>query len=74
MDRQLLINVDNLIDLLECIQDANKGMTQEVEKTIDEVITIIYDLEAGNSNTQLYKQAGNSIVKNVLCEVFKQMM
>ena len=27
-----------------------------------------------NSNTQLYKQAGNSIVKNVLCEVFKQMM
>lgn len=25
-----------------------------------------------NSNTQLYKQAGNSIVKNILCEVFKQ--
>lgn len=52
MDKQLLINGDNLIDLLECIQDANKGMTQEVEKTIDEVITIIYDLAAGNSNTQ----------------------
>lgn len=50
--RQLLINGDNLIDLLECIQDANKGMTQEVEKTIDEVITIIYDLAAGNSSTQ----------------------
>ena len=29
---------------------------------------------AVNSNTQLYKQAGNSIVKNVLCEVFRQMM
>lgn len=29
---------------------------------------------AVNSNTQLYKQAGNSIVKNVLCEVFKQML
>lgn len=29
---------------------------------------------AVNSNTQLYKQAGNSIVKNVLCEVFKQMI
>ena len=28
--------------------------------------------EKVNSNTQLYKQAGNSIVKNVLCEVFKQ--
>lgn len=24
-----------------------------------------------NSNTQLYKQAGNSIVKNVLCEIFR---
>lgn len=30
--------------------------------------------EKVNSNTQLYKQAGNSIVKNVLCEVFKQMI
>ena len=30
--------------------------------------------EKVNSNTQLYKQAGNSIVKNVLCEIFKQMM
>ena len=29
---------------------------------------------AVNSNTQLYKQAGNSIVKNVLCEVFKQLL
>lgn len=30
--------------------------------------------EKVNSNTQLYKQAGNSIVKNVLCEVFKQLI
>lgn len=30
--------------------------------------------QAVNSNTQLYKQAGNSIVKNVLCEVFKQLI
>jgi len=30
--------------------------------------------EAVNSNTQLYKQAGNSIVKNCLCEIFKQMI
>ena len=30
--------------------------------------------EAGNSNTQLYKQAGNSIVKNVLIAVFGQMI
>lgn len=30
--------------------------------------------EAVNSNTQLYKQAGNSIVKNVLCEVFRALI
>lgn len=30
--------------------------------------------EKVNSNTQLYKQAGNSIVKNVLCEVFRQLL
>ena len=30
--------------------------------------------QAVNSNTQLYKQAGNSIVKNVLCEVFKELI
>lgn len=30
--------------------------------------------EIGNSNTQLYKQAGNSIVKNVLVAVFGQML
>ena len=30
--------------------------------------------EAVCSNTQLYKQAGNSIVKNVLCEIFKELM
>ncbi len=30
--------------------------------------------ESINSNTQLYKQAGNSIVKNVLIAVFGQMI
>ncbi len=30
--------------------------------------------EAVNSNTQLYKQAGNSIVKDVLMAIFKQML
>lgn len=30
--------------------------------------------EAVNSNTQLYKQAGNSIVKAVLMAIFRQMM
>lgn len=30
--------------------------------------------QAVNSNTQLYKQAGNSIVKNVLMEIFEQML
>ena len=27
-----------------------------------------------NSDTQLYKQAGNSIVVNVLCAIFKEML
>lgn len=27
-----------------------------------------------NSNTQLYKQAGNSIVKDVLMAIFRQMI
>lgn len=30
--------------------------------------------EAVNSNTQLYKQAGNSIVRNVLVAIFGQMI
>jgi len=30
--------------------------------------------EAGLSDTQLYKQAGNSIVVDVLCAIFKQML
>ena len=29
--------------------------------------------EQVNSNTQLYKQAGNSIVKNCMCEIFKKL-
>jgi DNA (cytosine-5)-methyltransferase 1 len=29
---------------------------------------------AVNSNTQLYKQAGNSICKNVLMAIFKEML
>ena len=30
--------------------------------------------EAVNSNSQLYKQAGNSIVKDVLMAVFRQLL
>jgi DNA (cytosine-5)-methyltransferase 1 len=33
-----------------------------------------YKAEKVNSNTQLYKQAGNSICKNVLEAVFSQLM
>lgn len=33
-----------------------------------------YKAEKVNSNSQLYKQAGNSIVKQVLMAIFKQMM
>ena len=30
--------------------------------------------ESVNSNTQLYKQAGNSIVRNVICEIFSNLI
>ena len=33
-----------------------------------------YKAEKVNSNTQLYKQAGNSIVVNVLMAIFGQML
>jgi len=33
-----------------------------------------YKAEQVNSNTQLYKQAGNSIVLNCLCAIFGQMI
>lgn len=39
--------------------DFNEGAFDEAEKV--------------NSNTQLYKQAGNSIVVNVLTAIFGQM-
>lgn len=33
-----------------------------------------YKAKSVNSNSQLYNQAGNSIVKNVLVEIFKQLI
>jgi len=42
MHRNLSVNVDELIDLLECIQDSNENI--DVIQTIDEVITVVYDL------------------------------
>lgn len=46
--RDIQINVDKLIDLLECIQDATDDRT--VIETIDEVITIVYDLAKEEEN------------------------
>jgi DNA (cytosine-5)-methyltransferase 1 len=40
------------------------GFTDEVYEKAEKV----------NSKTQLYKQAGNSIVVNVLMEIIKQLM
>lgn len=42
---ELKIEVNPLIDLLECIQDANEDVT--VIKTIDEVIDVVYELAKG---------------------------
>ena len=42
--------------------------------TCDGQMNLFDMFEAVCSNTQLYKQAGNSIVKNILCETFKQFI
>lgn len=42
MNREIYINLDNLIDLLECIQDASSCKC--ISDTIDEVIDIAYFL------------------------------
>lgn len=38
----LYINVNYLMDILECMQDANKN--DVVRQTIDEVIDVVYDI------------------------------
>lgn len=43
---ELKIDANNLIDLLECIQDANK--IEVVSQTINEIIDIVYDLAEEN--------------------------
>ena len=43
--KELHVNVNHLIDLLECIQDSNED--DIVLQTIDEVITVIYDIAEG---------------------------
>lgn len=42
MKREIYINLDELLDLLECIQDANDCKC--IKDTIDEVIDIAYSL------------------------------
>lgn len=45
MNREIYINLDEYLDLVECIQDATTDKT--VIQTIDEVIDIAYEVAKG---------------------------
>lgn len=54
--------------------EAVKYAGTETEITLKDGTTAVLAVAAVNSNTQLYAQAGNSIVVNVLEEIFKNMI
>ena len=66
------VQKDNL--LLESSYRIRKLTPLECWRLMDFTDEDFHKAEAVNSNTQLYKQAGNSIVKAVLMAIFKQMM
>lgn len=79
---------DGLSPTLSCMEGGNRQpmVIRENEKCICKLtpkecwrLMGFTDLdfmkaEMVNSNTQLYKQAGNSIVKDVLMAIFREMM
>ena len=66
------VQKDNLV--LEPTYRIRKLTPRETWRLMDFTDEDYEKAEAVNSNTQLYKQAGNSIVKAVLMAIFKQMM
>lgn len=66
------VQKDNL--LLESTYRIRKLTPRECWRLMDFTDEDFEKAEAVNSNTQLYKQAGNAIVKAVLMAIFKQML
>ena len=60
--------------VLEPTYRIRKLTPKECWRLMDFTDEDFHKAEAVNSNTQLYKQAGNSIVKAVLMAIFKQMI
>lgn len=54
--------------------DNKNGESEKAGKTFFDTDDDFRKAEAVNSNTQLYGQAGNSIVKQVLMAIFKEMI
>ena len=66
------VQKDNLV--LEPTYRIRKLTPRETWRLMDFTDEDYEKAEAVNSNTQLYKQAGNSIVKAVLMAIFNQML
>ena len=62
------------IDGQEYLMRVRRLTPRECWRFMDFAESDFEKAEGKVSSTQLYKQAGNSIVKNVLCEVFSQLL
>lgn len=78
--QQALLEVQKIWESNDCKHGAlqSYGIRKLTPKEIWRLMGFsdedFYKAEEVNSNTQLYKQAGNSIVKNVLMAIFGQMI
>lgn len=67
------VQKDNLVLEKEKVYRIRKLTPLECWRLMGFTDNDFHKAEAVNSNTQLYKQAGNSIVKDVLMAIFKQI-
>lgn len=69
------VQKDNMVmETIEKEYRIRKLTPNECWRLMDFSDEDFHKAEAVNSNTQLYKQAGNSIVRNVLVAIFGQMI
>ena len=69
-----ILSGENGIHRIESMYRIRKLTPKECWRLMDFKDEDFHKAEQVNSNTQLYKQAGNSIVKNVLVAIFGQMI
>lgn len=87
-EQRLELNSQGICNAITTVQKDNMVMEKRMEsqyrvrkltpmetwRLMDFSVEDFHKAEAVNSNTQLYKQAGNSIVRNVLVAIFGQML